>query len=122
MPCFFRFGHGEAVAARPRQFCRHGVVLSPGGVAFVAGKKTARPRPGNIDEWTHFLHGPDNNAVANDDVVGHPREVQWLSGPAWTRSHDKLASISAIVCTGGRIFDIIDEGETTLLHRRVNAR
>ncbi|MCK5173196.1 MAG: class I SAM-dependent methyltransferase, partial [Planctomycetes bacterium] len=48
-------------------------VLAPGGATYLKknGKwtKTVKPRPGNIDEWTHFLHGPDNNAVAADSVA-----------------------------------------------------
>jgi hypothetical protein len=30
-----------------------------------------------LDEWGHYLHGPDNNAVARDTVVGPPRRFQW---------------------------------------------
>ena len=28
--------------------------------------KTVKPRPAEIDEWTHYLHDPSNNAVAHD--------------------------------------------------------
>ena len=60
-------------------------VLAPGGVAYIKGdtswNKTVKPRPDDIDHWTHFLHGPDNNAVAEDLVVGPPRHMQWLAGP-----------------------------------------
>lgn len=69
-----------------------------------------KPRPASIDEWTHFLHGPDGNAVAADTVVGPPRHMQWLAAPNWTRSHHKLASISAVVSARGRVFTIVDEG------------
>ncbi len=87
-------------------------VLAPGGRAIVGGEELAKPRPENIDEWTHYLHGPDNNAVANDTVVGPPRRLQWQGGPKWTRHHDRMSSFSAMVSTGGRIFYIIDEGST----------
>ena len=69
-----------------------------------------KPRPGTIDEWTHFLHGPDGNAVAADTVVGPPRHMQWLAAPNWIRNHHKLASISAVVSARGRVFYIVDEG------------
>jgi len=90
-------------------------VLAPLGVAYVKGKdgqwaKTVKPRPKEIDEWTHFLHGADGNAVAHDSVVGPPRHMQWLGAPAWSRYHHMLASISAVVSSGGRIFYIVDEG------------
>ena len=51
-------------------------VLVPGGVAMVCGKKITKPVPSSIDEWTHFLHGADNNAVVNDTVVAAPRTIQ----------------------------------------------
>ncbi len=87
-------------------------VLAPGGVALIGGKKLTKPRPAAIDEWTHYLHGPDNNAVAQDTVVGPPRRLQWQCGPKWSRHHDHMSSVSAVVSTGGRIFYIIDEGST----------
>ncbi len=88
-------------------------VLAPGGAAYAGdgggGQIIAKPWPDNIDEWTHYLHGPDNNAVAHDTVVGPPRHMQWLAEPRWTRTHHTLNSISAVVTAGGRIFYIVDE-------------
>jgi len=91
-------------------------VLAPGGVAIllnrqspIENRKWIKPRPAEIDEWTHFLHGADNNAVARDTVVGPPKRYQWISGPKWARSHDHLSSLSAMVSAKGRIFYIIDE-------------
>jgi len=90
--------------------------LAPNGAAYVksGGKwtKTVKPRPKNIDEWTHYLHNPSNNAVAKDSVVGPPKHVQWICGPQWARSHDHLSTTSAMVSSGGRVFYIIDEGPT----------
>jgi len=89
-------------------------VLVPDGVAYLKtgdGWKTiVKPRPKNIDEWTHFLHDSTGNAVAHDDVVGPPRHLQWLGTPRWSRHHDRMASMSALVSAGGRIFYIMDEG------------
>jgi outer membrane protein assembly factor BamB len=73
-------------------------------------RKETKPWPDNIDEWTHFLHGPDNNAVAEDSVVGPPRRLQWIAAPKHLRTHEHLNSISAVVSSQGRIFTIIDEG------------
>ena len=60
-------------------------VLCPGGSAYIAKSGqwagTAKPRPANIDEWTHYMHGPDNNAVADDSLVAPPRRLQWKAGP-----------------------------------------
>ncbi len=90
-------------------------VLVPRGVACIeaAGRWTtfAKPWPGDIDEWTHYLHGPDNNAVSADTRVGPPRRLRWSASPKWARSHEHLAAVSAMVTSGGRVFYIIDEGE-----------
>ncbi|MHC4435557.1 MAG: outer membrane protein assembly factor BamB family protein, partial [Planctomycetota bacterium] len=74
--------------------------------------RVVKPWPREIDEWTHFLHGPDNNAVAQDNIVGVPRHVQWIGGPKFARSHEQLASVSAMVSARGRLFTIVDEGLT----------
>jgi len=90
-------------------------VLAPLGVAMIKSgsdwMKTVKPWPKNIDEWTHFLHGPDNNAVARDTRVGLPKHVQWIAFPKFARSHEQLASVSAMVTAAGRVFYMIDEGQ-----------
>ncbi len=89
-------------------------VMAPRGVVLMQKggrwRKRAKPWPDDIDEWTHFLHGPDNNAVAEDTRVLPPRHTQWVAGPRWGRSHDHLSSVSAVVSSSGRLFYIIDEG------------
>jgi len=89
-------------------------VLAPNGVAYVrqggAWTKTVKPRPENIDEWTHYLYDATNNAVSHDHVVDLPRQMQWVGSPKWARHHDHMASMSALVSADGRIFYIMDEG------------
>jgi len=94
-------------------------VLAPGGVAVRLDPETRnlkrgtffrKPWPTQIDEWTHYLHGPDNNAVAHDALVSSPFHVQWVGGPKWARHHNHLSSTSAMVSSGGRLFSIVDEG------------
>ncbi len=89
-------------------------VLAPGGVAYLRSgdrwRKAAKPWPEEIDaQWTHYLRGADNNAVARDSVVGPPRQVQWLAAPRWTRNHHTLNSVSSAVTAAGRLFYIADE-------------
>lgn len=93
-------------------------VLAPRGVAFVAGRKLVKPWPAALDEWTHFLHGPDNNAVAKDRVAASPRAMQWMAEPRWGRSHEELASLSAAVTAQGRLFYIVDEAPLASLRFR----
>jgi outer membrane protein assembly factor BamB len=91
-------------------------VLAPNGVAYVkkdgAWTKTVKPRPKEIDDWTHCLYDASNNAVAKDTVVGPPRRLQWVGSPRWTRHHDRRSSLTALVSAGGRLFYIMDEGST----------
>ena len=91
-------------------------VLCPNGVAYVKqnGKwtKTVKPRPAEIDDWTHYLHNSTNNAVSNDTVVAPPRHLQWVGSPKWSRHHERMASMNALVSAGGRLFYIFDEGAT----------
>jgi outer membrane protein assembly factor BamB len=95
-------------------------VLCPNGVAYLKRgydwHKLIKPRPSDIDEWTHFLHSADNNAVAKDARVATPNHLQWEAEPKRTRDHDAQASISAMTSSNGRIFYIIDEGLTSLVH------
>jgi len=92
-------------------------VLRPGGVAMVGTRRLAKPWPQDIDQWTHFLHGPDNNAVAQDTRVTTPRHLQWQAEPFYLRDHDSLSSLSAMTSSNGRLFYIFDEGPTSQLHR-----
>ena len=91
-------------------------VLCPGGVLCtkrgIEWKATTKPRPAQIDEWTHYLYDASGNAVSKDQVVGPPRHFQWVGSPRWARHHDRRASVSAMVSAGGRIFYIFDEGST----------
>ena len=89
-------------------------VLSPGGAAYIKSgdkwTKTVKPVPDDIDEWTHYMHDASGNAVSDDAQIGPPRHLQWQAGPRWSRHHDHMASMSALVSGKGRIFYIFDEG------------
>jgi outer membrane protein assembly factor BamB len=91
-------------------------VLCANGVAYLRKdgqwQTTVKPRPGAIDEWTHYLYDATGNAVSEDLAVGPPRHFQWTGSPRWSRHHDRRASVSAMVSAGGRIFYIFDEGST----------
>jgi len=90
-------------------------VLAPGGVAtFLQPSASSlqpfkKSRPAEIDEWTHYLYDASNNAVSQDMIAGPPHHVQWIGGPKWARGHEQLASVSAVVSSGGRVFYIVDE-------------
>jgi len=94
-------------------------VLVPNGVALIGGKKMVKPWPKEIDEWTHFLHGPDNNPVARDTRVAPPSRLQWCCEPLWSRSHAFTSSFCAMVSAQGRLFYILDEGPTGVAQESV---
>ncbi len=101
----------EGIETNPKEILR---VLTPLGKAFQRknGKWHAIDKswPEEIDEWTHYLHGADGNAVAKDVRVGPPRRMQWVGSPRWSRHHDRMASMSALTSTKGRLFYVMDEG------------
>jgi len=101
-------------------------VLTPGGVAQVKtdGRwgKTVKPRPKELDDWTHYLHGPDNNAVSQDTIVGPPRRIQWVAPPRWARSHEISPSIQGVVSSAGRLFYVHDTGPIGLVDERFGSR
>ena len=94
-------------------------VLCPNGAAYIkkgrSWVKTIKPRPKEMDDWTHYLHDASNNAVSHDTIVAPPAHMQWVGSPRWSRHHDRMASMSALVSTNGRIFYIFDEGPTAII-------
>jgi hypothetical protein len=96
-------------------------VLRPGGVAVTVDADTRhlrpdtvfrKPWPDDIDEWTHFRYSSTGNMVSQDEFVGPPKRLQWVSGPIFQRHHGIEPSITATVTSAGRIFYIIDEAPT----------
>ncbi|NCQ29938.1 MAG: class I SAM-dependent methyltransferase, partial [Armatimonadetes bacterium] len=94
-------------------------VLAPSGVAYLkqgdAWRKTVKPRPGGVDEWTHFLHDASGNPVAHHQIVGPPRLLQWTEDPKYARSHEHTPSVAAVVSSAGRVFYIVDEAPASSL-------
>ncbi|MDP6634616.1 MAG: PQQ-binding-like beta-propeller repeat protein [Phycisphaerae bacterium] len=96
--------------------------LAPRGIAYIkqGGRwtKTVKPVPVDIDDWTHYLHGPDSNAVARDTVAGPPRRTQWVGGPLFARSHEINSSLAAMISARGRLFYIWDENPIGMTDKR----
>jgi len=110
-------------------------VLVPGGSVVVPGGRTlesqglakaddvgpwtryTKPRPADIDEWTHFLYDASGNAVCKDKKIRYPRQTQWHAGPRFSRHHDTIASMVAMTSSEGRVFYIHDEGPISVVHR-----
>jgi outer membrane protein assembly factor BamB len=56
-----------------------------------------KPRPQNIDTWTHRRHGPNGNPVSTDQVIQVPSGVQWMAGPQWPTGHRKQSVPSVVI-------------------------
>ena len=39
--------------------------------------------------------------AGRDTAVSQPRSIQWKSGPEYSRSHENMSSVSAVVSAGG---------------------
>ena len=90
-------------------------VLTPNGVLLEqtakGWEKTGKPVPAEMDQWTHYLHDADNNAVSKDTAIAAPLgHLQWKGGPRYSRHHDKSSSVPAVVTADGKLFYIVDEG------------
>lgn len=90
-------------------------VLTPDGVAMVrkadgGWEKVVKPRPAEMDDWTHYYYDSKGNATSQDRVVGPPNRMQWVGSPRWSRHHDRMSSVSAMVSSAGRLYYIMDEG------------
>ncbi|MHC4681491.1 MAG: class I SAM-dependent methyltransferase [Planctomycetota bacterium] len=96
-------------------------ILAPGSALYTKQdgrwRKIVKPRPKDIDEWTHYLYDATGNPVAHDDVVGPPLHIQWIADPRHTRSHEHIPGIYALVSAGGRIFYIVDEAPIGFIRR-----
>ncbi|MBD3314544.1 MAG: PQQ-binding-like beta-propeller repeat protein, partial [Chitinivibrionales bacterium] len=75
-----------------------------------------KPRPSNIDDWTHYTYDASGNPVSSDSVAGAPHSLQWITSPRYTRSHDYMASVTGCVSAGGRLFYIVDLGSHASIH------
>ena len=89
-------------------------VLVPNGVAYTkkGGKwqKWVKPRPTEMDDWTHYYYDAKGNPASHDQIVAPPEQLQWVGNPRWSRHHDRMSSLSAQVSAAGRLFYIMDEG------------
>ena len=97
-------------------------VLTPRGVALVGERKLTKPVPAEIDEWSHFQHGPGNNPVARDTLVAPPRRMQWVAGPCFLRSHEVPSGVTSMITAGGRLFYTLDEGPIGIVDGRFPER
>ncbi|MFB3892822.1 MAG: PQQ-binding-like beta-propeller repeat protein [Phycisphaerae bacterium] len=98
----------DALAAKGLKMEEVMRVVAPGGAVCTLkdGKwtKVVKPRPAEMDEWTHPNHGPDGNMVSQDKIVRFPLGLRWIDG--LPMNVNKWASCRAWVSAGGRLFTL----------------
>jgi len=81
-------------------------VLAPGGVLATldGGKwtKFVKPRPREMDDWTHTSHGADGNMVSNDKVFRFPIGLRWIDGVPMNMV--RWAGVRGWIVANGRCF------------------
>lgn len=65
-----------------------------------------KPRPADMDEWTHSRYAANGHAVSGDRA-GTPVGLRWLAGPSFPRVRKRGAR--AALTAGGRVFSVADE-------------
>jgi outer membrane protein assembly factor BamB len=97
-------------------------VLAPYGVAYIkhgrTWRKTVKPVPADTDEWTHYLHNPNNNAVSSDEQIHPPKYLKWVGSPRYSRHHDHMSAMSACVTAGGKLYHTMDESSRLSIYLR----
>ncbi|MFH1761069.1 MAG: methyltransferase domain-containing protein, partial [bacterium] len=61
-----------------------------------------KPRPADMDEWTHWLYNSGHTRVSKDGISGPPSSLRWLAGPVSNGLRAEMGS----VCANGRIFNV----------------
>ncbi|MGA2618865.1 MAG: PQQ-binding-like beta-propeller repeat protein [Thermoguttaceae bacterium] len=78
-------------------------VLAPvRGRAIVGGRLLTKPALPGSNDWTHRLHGPDNNPVSSDTAFSMPAMLQYLAMPMQTSYQ------GAMLVAGGRRIELSD--------------
>ncbi|HUW59085.1 MAG TPA: PQQ-binding-like beta-propeller repeat protein [Planctomycetota bacterium] len=64
--------------------------------------KTVKPRPKEMDEWTHPNHDADGNMVSEDKLIQFPIGFRWIDG--LPMNLNRWAACRAWVAADGRLF------------------
>lgn len=64
-----------------------------------------KPRPADIDGWSHCRYDATGNAVSRDKRVGPPGFLRWEATPRWNHG----TKTSNLVSAQGRLFFILDD-------------
>ena len=81
-----------------------------------------KPRPAEMDDWTHWNHAADGNLVSQDRLVRTPQSLQWIAGPAWSEDPPSAGALNAapqfMLSANGRNFYLLGQGDKASLIAR----
>ena len=70
------------------------------------GAKVVKPRPAEMDDWTHFSYDAGNNNVSQDRAFGPLQGLRWIFGPPAGIGNGGRYHTVAVASSGGRLFYI----------------
>jgi len=83
---------------------------------------TVKPRPKEMDDWTHPHHGPDGNLASADRALSFPVSLRWVAGTPFMRGgFGSCAATRAVVLAGGRCFTVSVDDPGNRKSKRQNA-
>ena len=80
-------------------------IINQGGI----WARIEKPRPPEMDAWSHLSHAPDGNLVSRDTAVDIPTGLKWIAGPRWPVSGYRKATIRGVVVSENRLFYVFNE-------------
>ena len=84
---------GEADARRVERVAGHGLWV-----------RYRKPRPREMDAWTHRTYDASGNCVSHDTAIGPLHSLRWLAGPTWPMGTYYQVSNGGSVAAGSRVF------------------
>lgn len=89
------------------------LMLSAGIKEFTIIKKSGmwafvcKPRPADMDEWTHRFHDPSMTLVSQDSAFGPIENLRWQGGPRFNGTGAFGCYADCCVSAGGRSFFVL---------------
>jgi outer membrane protein assembly factor BamB len=71
--------------------------------------KIVKPWPKEMDQWTHWRHGADGNAVSQDKLSGPPGRLKWIDRPYL--APDLAIRSQSFISANGRLFIAMNDIE-----------
>ena len=95
-------------------------VLAPGGTVLLERRdrlmNVVKPRPKEMDDWTHYDYGAGGNPVSRDTLVGPVTALRWYAGPTISRAGSTKEP--GLRLGGGRIVYVLKDYGYTGRQRR----